>query len=144
MRLLLSSITCAVLLAVSASAQEDKNAGLILGKWEAPADKDKVTLEFTKDGRLLLTGNPRPLGFAFRFAKVLDDFRATPGSIPLTYKLPRANKLEIEADFTKLLKGLAGKEPKNAKAREVADISLSEDELTISKDKERLTFKRVK
>ena len=120
----------------------------MVGKWEAAENQDKVTLEFTTDGNLHLSGNVKPLASAFKFAQVMQDFQVDPKSVPLTYELPEAERLEIEADLTELVDTLgesSNASPPNPKLREAAAIAVNHNELTITSDDGKpLTFKRVK
>jgi len=135
-------ILCLVL-PLAAVGQDAKPADVIVGKWEALADKDRVALDFAKDGKLHLTGNPKGLAFAFQFAGVLDSFNVQPASVPLTYKLPEAGKLEVEADLAKVLQGLGG-DPKMGKVRETATVTVRAKEFTLAnKAGKSLTFRRV-
>src|SRR5262245_15500022 len=77
MLLVIPTLTC---------GQEGKNTALIVGKWEALADKDKVSLEFTKTGTLHVSGNPRSLADVLRCARILYELNAKPEIMPLTYK----------------------------------------------------------
>jgi hypothetical protein len=139
-----------------ASGQDGKNAALIVGKWEALADKEKVTLEFTKAGTLHQAGNPRSLADVLRCARILHEFNAKPEIMALTYKPLEGNKLEVESDWSKLLKAIGGEDPNKSKdpkvrevakgkVREVVKVAVSEVELTITGEREKsLTFRRVK
>ena len=139
-----------------ASEQDDKHAPSIVGKWEALADKEKVSLEFTKTGTLHLSGNPQSLADVLRCARILHEFNAKPEIMALTYKMLEENKLEVESDWAKLLKSISGEDPntsKNPKVREIAKekvrevvkVSVSPAELTITGERDKsLTFKRVK
>lgn len=155
------SLPCSVfffllLLLSAASAQEQKNAGLIQGKWEALEGEKKISLEFTKTGTLRLTGEPESLAFAFRFAKILGEFKAKPEIMPLQYKVLEQGKLEVESDWFKFLEALEGSDPtksKNPKVREAAKrkvlevikIAVTDKELTISNDDGKsLVFTRAK
>src|SRR5262245_45354231 len=115
----------------------------IVGKWEATAEQQKVTLEFTGDGKLHLSGDPRLLAFAFRFAELLSEFRMAPENVPLTYKREGAD-LEITADLSKLHAGLAGgaKAKLSGTVRESADVEVNPDTLKISKGGKSLKFTR--
>lgn len=157
MRLLLSSVLFFLLVLLgTASAQEQKNAGLKLGKWEALEGKKKISLEFAKNGTLQLAGEPESLAFAFRFAKILAEFKAKPEIMPLKYKVVEPGKLEVESDWFKFLEALEGSDPtksKNPKVREAAKrkvlevvkITVTEKEFTISNDDGKsLVFTRAK
>jgi hypothetical protein len=147
---------CFVLLLVMPTLTSGQNEKSIVGKWEALADKEKVALEFTKTGTLHLSGNPRSLADVLRCARVLADFNAKPEIIPLTYKLLDGKKLEVESDWTKLLKGLAGEDPSKSKdpkirevakgkVREIVKVTVSATELTLTGERDKsLTFRRVK
>src|SRR4051794_3371522 len=123
-----------------ALAQEGKSTPLIVGKWAALADKQKVTLEFTRTGTLHLAGNPRSLGDVLKCARILADFNAKPEIMPLTYKPLEGNRWEIESDWTNLLKALGGEDPNKSKdpnvravargkVREVVKMVVGETEL---------------
>jgi hypothetical protein len=146
-----------VLLHNAASSQEQKkSAGLILGKWEGLEGKMKTSLEFTKTGSLVIVGDPESLAFAFKFAKILTDFKAKPEIMPLKYQLPEEGKLEVESDWSKLLEALDGGDPTKSKdpkvrevakrkLREVVKIAVNEKELSITNDKGKsLVLTRVK
>jgi hypothetical protein len=138
------------------SGQDGKNAALIVGKWEALADKEKVSLEFTKTGTLHLSGNPRSLADVLRCARILHEFNAKPEIMALTYKPLDGKKLEVESDWSKLLKAISGEDPNKSKdpkvrevakgkVREVVKVAVSETELTITGEGDKsLTFRRVK
>jgi hypothetical protein len=136
--------------------QDKKDAELIVGKWEALADKAKVSLEFTRTGTLHLTGNPRSLADVLRCARILYEFNAKPEIMALTYKTVEGSKLEVESDWSKLLKAIGGEDPSKSKdpkvrelakrkVREVVKVAVSETELTLTGERDKsLTFKRVK
>ncbi len=126
------------------SQSSDPEKELIIGKWEALEGQKKVTIEFTKQGKVNLGGNPSPLAFAFKFVRVLSDFNVKAGSVPITYQLTKDKRLEVEADLSKVVQALGG-DAKNAKARESVKAAVSENELTITNDQgESLTLKRSK
>ena len=136
--------------------QDDKSTKLIVGKWEALAGQNRVSLEFFKTGRLRLAGNPASLGFAFKFARILAEFRAKPELIPVSYTIIVNNKLEVESDWFNLLEALEGSDPMKSKdpkvreaakrkVREVVQVQVDQNELIMTNDKGKsLTFKRVK
>jgi hypothetical protein len=141
------NVAMACLLPLAAVSCGGSGAGDgIVGKWQTGAGADNLTLEFHKDGKLDLTGNPGALAFAFPFAKVMNDFRVAPHAVPLSYKLPDARKLEIAADLSKLLAGLAGDKAdvKGGIVVDSADIAMGRDEMTIRNGDKRVTFKRAK
>jgi hypothetical protein len=121
----------------------------IVGRWEALANKEKVSLEFTKTGTLHLAGNLHYLRDLLQCAMILDEFGARPGTAAITYKPLEGNKLEVESDWSKLLKALSstGDGPWDAqgKVREVLKVAVNETELTITSEREKsMTFKRGK
>jgi hypothetical protein len=152
------TVCCLFVLAILALAPQraTKDTPSIVGKWEALADKEKVMLEFTKAGALHLSGYPRSLADILRCARILSEFNAKPEIMALKYKLLRDNKLEIESDWSKLLKSISGEDPAKSKdpkvravakgkVREVVKVAISGTTLTITSDrKKRLTFKRKK
>src|SRR4051812_5470896 len=139
-----------------ASEPDGMDTPSVVGKWEALADKEKVTLEFTRAGTLHLSGNPRSLADVLRCARILADFNAKPEVMALTYKPLGGDKLEVESDWANLLKSLGGEDPNlskdpkvrevaRGKVREVVRVAVSTAELTVTGEREKsLTFKRVK
>jgi hypothetical protein len=136
--------------------QDKKYAELIVGKWEALADKEKVSLEFTKTGTLRLSGNPRSLADLLRCARILYEFNAKPEIMAMSYKMLEGSKLEVESDWSKLLKAIGGEDPSKSKdpkvrglakrkVNEVVKVAVNETELTLIGERDKsLTFKRVK
>jgi hypothetical protein len=151
--LVVGTFLCLVF-APAASAQGAKSGALLVGKWETPGDVRKMTLDFSKDGKFQFQGDPEILAFAFKFMKVYFPYDINIGFLPLTYRLPEAGKLEVEADLSKLVKLLKGDtkvvkkyggDPKTAKVRDVAKIAVNKKELTITgADGKSLTLRRVK
>ncbi len=104
------------LCAVSAQAA-DKASDLIVGKWEPKDTKQKGTVEFTKDGKVLL--------------KIEDD-KGKVHDITGTYKFTGEDKVEVELTFM------------GEKMKEELKVTATKDELTTvdSKDKKEV-FKKV-
>lgn len=123
-----------------------RDAGGIVGKWQTGTGADALSLDFGNDGKLTLNGRPGPLAFAFPFAKVMDEFRVAPHAVSLTYKLTDSGKLEIAADLSQLLAGLAGDkaEVKGGTVVDSADVAIGRDEMTIRKGDKSVTFKRAR
>ena len=137
----ITTVALGVLLVVAAgaSAQDTKDgkkdkdavdAKKLIGKWEPKDKKDNVTLEFTKDGKLLLSveagGKTNKLVLAVDIAGKVEKLEGT-------YKLD-GNKLSVAINF-------GGKEQKE----EMTVNKLTDDEMetTDSKGKKE-TMKRVK
>ncbi len=121
----------------------------IVGKWEAFADNEKISLEFTETGTLQLVGSVHSLRELLLCAMILDEFGAKPRTVAITYKSLEGNKLEVESDWSKLLKalpkGFDGPWDANGKVREVLNVAVNEIELTLTGVREKsLTFKRGK
>jgi uncharacterized protein (TIGR03066 family) len=117
-----SSVLALALLLAPARAEEkkaDKPQDLIVGKWvpSKEADKDKGTIEFTKDGKVIL--------------KLMEGDKKI--DINGTYKFITDEKIEVELDFM------------GEKKKETLKIKVTKDELTSVDEKDREEkFKRAK
>src|SRR5437660_224195 len=97
--------------ASAAEKKADKPKDLIVGKW-APNDektKDKVVIEFTKDGKVLVT--------ATEDGKKME--------IKGTYKFATDDKVDIEMDFM------------GEKKKETMTVKVTKDELTTTDSKDK-------
>jgi uncharacterized protein (TIGR03066 family) len=117
----LSVLALAMLLAPARAKEKkaDKPQDLIVGKW-VPAkesDKEKGTVEFTKDGKVIL--------------KLMEGDKKI--DINGTYKFITDDKVEVELDFM------------GEKKKETLKIKVTKDELTSVDEKDREEkFKRAK
>jgi uncharacterized protein (TIGR03066 family) len=118
----LSVLALAMLLAPARAEEKkkaDKPQDLIVGKW-VPAkesDKEKGTVEFTKDGKVIL--------------KLMEGDKKI--DINGTYKFITDDKVEVELDFM------------GEKKKETLKIKVTKDELTSVDEKDREEkFKRAK
>jgi len=117
----LSLLALSLLLSPASAAEkkDEKAKDLIVGKW-APTDdkaKDKVVLEFTKDGKIILT--------------ITDDGKKM--EVKGTYKFTADDKMETEIEFM------------GEKKKETLTVTVTKDELTtIDEGKKKDIFKRVK
>ncbi len=117
----LSVLAVAVLLAPAWAEEKkaDKPQDLIVGKW-IPAqekDKEKGTVEFTKEGKVLL--------------KLMEGDKKF--DINGTYKFTSDDKMEVELDFM------------GEKKKETLKVKVTKDELTTVDEKDREEkFKRAK
>jgi len=103
--------------AAPAPDKADKPKDLIVGKWMPDKDKDNVTLEFAKDGKLVV--------------KQGDGDKKV--EISGTYKFVKDDTMDVELDFM-------GK-----KMKETLTVTVAKDELTTVDSKgKKETFKRVK
>jgi hypothetical protein len=76
---------------------------LLAGRWEITEKGKRCSLEFTKDGKLHVSGDTGLLR-EFRFMhKVLSDFNMQPARGSITYRPVAAKELEIQGDYTALL-----------------------------------------
>jgi uncharacterized protein (TIGR03066 family) len=117
----LSVLALALLLAPARAEEKkaDKPQDLIVGKW-VPAkesDKEKGTVEFTKDGKVIL--------------KLMEGDKKI--DINGTYKFITDDKVEVELDFM------------GEKKKETLKVKVTKDELTSVDEKDREEkFKRAK
>jgi uncharacterized protein (TIGR03066 family) len=105
-------------LCVTSAQAADKASDLIVGKWEPKDTKQKGTVEFTKDNKVLLKIEGPDM-------KIIE--------VTGTYKFTGDDKVEVELNFM------------GEKMKEELKVTVTKDELVTvdSKDKKE-TFKRVK
>jgi uncharacterized protein (TIGR03066 family) len=99
--------------------KDEKAKDLIVGKWNPDDEKakDKLTLEFTKDGKVLIKG----------------DLGGNAVDASGTYKFLGDDKMEIEISFMGETK------------KETVGVKVTKDELTTTDSKDmKHTFKRIK
>ena len=117
---LLTLLTLALSLsAAPAPEKKDKPQDLIVGKWsrEDPKTKEKIVIEFTKDGKVVIKGTPPDKGKDLEITGV--------------YKFITDEKVEVE---------LSGD-----KKKETLKVKVTKDELTTTDARDKPeTFKRVK
>ena len=128
---------------------------LLYGTWEIREKGKQCTVEFTKDGKVRLSGSTSLLR-DFQFAKLLADFDMQPAAnTPITCKAVGEKELEIEGDFSALLGPLSSgagdvspEKLKNAQEmlhpQERVTYAVAEKELTLtSSTGKAITLKRM-
>jgi len=106
-------------LTLSPACAADKAKDLIIGKWTPTEEKakDKFTLEFTKDGKII----------------IMADEGGKKVEVKGTYKFTADDKVDIEIEFM------------GQKKKDTLTVTVTKDELTtVDGDKKKDTFKRVK
>lgn len=101
-RLMRLMIIAGLVLPVASCGGGSKTSPLLAGTWEVKDKNKSCTVEFTKDGKVRLSGDTQ-LFRDFQFAKLLADFNLQPGlNTPITYRAVDEKTLEIEGDYSAL------------------------------------------
>jgi hypothetical protein len=81
---------------------------LLPGTWEVGEKSKRCSVEFTRDGKVHLSGDTTLLR-DFHFAKPFAEYGLQPGrNLPITYRPVGEQELEIQGDYTALLEKLSG------------------------------------